>query len=154
MFFIFQREPCNPNNGCLHICRNFIFIGKIKVNLNSNPFGYLAAYVRCLQFTIHYLFSWIKCCQEKRIHSNSTSVARWPTLHTCCHISSQLKKNNNMDTWTWSLHATYGQSDRSVKNLLRTNLCLSASSYRLSLSVCCFKEKKEARSRLRPSLCL
>jgi hypothetical protein len=38
MFFIFQREPC------------FIFIGKIKVNFNSNPFGYLAAYVRCLQF--------------------------------------------------------------------------------------------------------
>jgi hypothetical protein len=49
MFFIFQREPCNHNNGCLHICRNFIFIGKIRVNLNSNPFGYLAANVRCLQ---------------------------------------------------------------------------------------------------------
>ena len=40
MFFIFQREPC------------FIFIGKIKVNFNSNPFGYLAAYVRCLQFEL------------------------------------------------------------------------------------------------------
>ena len=44
MFFIFQRKPCNSNKGCLHICRNFIFIGKIKANLNSNPFGYLAAY--------------------------------------------------------------------------------------------------------------
>ena len=56
------------------MCRNFIFIGKIKVNLNSSPFGYLAAYVRCLQFIMRSELS----LPATRLHLYRIIVGSWP----------------------------------------------------------------------------
>jgi hypothetical protein len=48
-FFLYSNgNLATPRDASIFVVTLYLLV--IKVNLNSNPFGYLAAYVHCLQY--------------------------------------------------------------------------------------------------------